>query len=120
MPAGPAFVDGRQVLGPGGTVLKERRKLGHQGMVVIVAIVDRNAGVLVNSPEVMSYGVVELDESDDLHEKTSDKVQTTLEHHLNKGLEYSHIKDKIDKEMSDFLHENIRRRPIVLTYLDVV
>ena len=120
VPAGPAFVDGRQLLGPEGTVLKERRKLGHQGVVVIVATVDRSAGVSVGSPEVMSYGVVELDESDDLHEKTSDKVQTTLEYHLNKGLEYGHIKDKIDAEMSDFLHENIRRRPIVMTHLDVV
>lgn len=120
VPAGPVFVDGRQILGREGTVLKERRKLGHQGVVVIMATVDRSAGVLVGLPEVMSYGVVELDESDDLHKKTSDKVQTTLENHLNKGLEYSHIKDQIDEEMSDFLYENMRRRPIVLTHLDVV
>jgi ribonuclease J len=120
VPAGPAFVDGRQMLGREGTVLKERGELGHHGVVVIMATIDKRASALVGLPVMTSYGVVELDELEDLREKTSYKAQTTLEHCLNKGLEYGHIKDQVDEEMSDFLHEEMRRRPIVLTHLDFV
>ncbi|MCL0099787.1 ribonuclease J [Dehalococcoidia bacterium] len=120
VPAGPAFVDGRQMLGREGTVLKERSELGHHGVVVIMATIDKRASALVGLPVMTSYGVVELDELEDLREKTSYKAQTTLEHCLNKGLEYGHIKDQVDEEMSDFLHEEMRRRPIVLTHLDFV
>ena len=120
VPAGPAFVDGRQMLGREGTVLKERSELGHHGVVVIMATIDKRASALVGLPVMTSYGVVELDELEDLREKTSYKAQTTLEHCLNKGLEYGHIKGQVDEEMSDFLHEEMRRRPIVLTHLDFV
>ena len=101
-------------------MLKERGELGHHGVVVIMATIDKRASALVGLPVMTSYGVVELDELEDLREKTSYKAQTTLEHCLNKGLEYGHIKDQVDEEMSDFLHEEMRRRPIVLTHLDFV
>ena len=120
VPAGPAFVDGQQILGRQGTVLEERRRLGHQGVVVVMATVDEHSGALITAPEVMSYGVVELEESPDLHKKTSHKAQTTLERRLKTTLDFDRIKGQITEEVSDFLYEETRRRPTVLTHLEAV
>ena len=120
VPAGPAFIEDQQLLSGHGTVLKERRRLGHQGVVVVVATVDERTGALVTTPEVMSYGVVELEESSELHEKTSHKAQTTLEQRLGTKLDFDRMKSQIAEEVSKFLYEETRRRPTVLTHLETV
>ena len=120
VPAGPAFIDGQQLLSGHSTVLEERRRLGHQGVVVVVATVDERSGALVTTPEVMSYGVVELEESSELHEKTSHKAQTTLEQRLGTKLDFDRMKSQIAEEVSKFLYEETRRRPTVLTHLETV
>ncbi len=120
VPAGHVFIDGHTLWGMDSSVLKERRRLSRDGIVVVVINLDERTGEVLGTPAVVSSGFTEMDESQDLFEKTSNMILTNLEQEGNRVLELEKVRAKITESISSFLHKETRRRPTVLTVIEKV
>jgi ribonuclease J len=82
-------------------------------MVVVILAMDKMTGRVAGRPEVVSRGFVDMDESEDLIERTRDQVVRCLEgadHIVEWGAVHSQVKDSV----AQFLYDETRRRPMVL------
>jgi len=118
--AGPVFVDGQGRWTMHSSVFNERRRLARHGVVTVVVTLDKETGEVLKAPDLVSSGFVELDESQDLFQKTSNMVQTALERDGKRALEWGDLRTKIAESVSDFLYAEAGRRPTVLTIIDEV
>lgn len=120
IPAGHVYVNGRRMWGDDGKVLAERGRLAREGVVTIVVSVDASSGEVVNTPSLLSSGFIELDESADLLERTSEEAQIALEQLNGRRLELDELRSLVSNSVSKFLYDETRRRPKVLTHIQEV
>ena len=120
VPAGHVFVDGQRTWGMQSEVLRERKRLARNGVVVVTMTVEKGSGKLLKPPEVVSSGFVEMEESGELFQRTSEKAQITLERQPERRLEWDRLKVAVADSVSDFLYEETRRRPTVLASIEAV
>jgi ribonuclease J len=118
--AGPLFVDGHHFWNMDSTILKERIRLAREGVVTVVATLDSRTHAPVGRPYVISYGFIELDESQDLFQKTSNNVASYLEDLGQHELDLEEVKSRLSKSVADFLYNETRRRPTVLTVIEQI
>jgi ribonuclease J len=107
------YVDGLGVGDIDHVVLRDRRHLATDGMVVIILAIEKKTGRVVGDPEVVSRGFVDIEESDDLLQRTREMVVSALEgadHIAEWGVVNTTVKDAI----AQFLYQETRRRPMVL------
>ena len=113
VPADYVYVDGLGVGDIDHVILRDRHHLANDGMVVVIVAIEKSTGRLVGEPEVVSRGFVDIEESEDLLQRTREMVVTSLEgadHIAEWNVVNTQIKDAIAK----FLYEETRRRPMVL------
>ncbi len=118
--AGHVFVDGQRLWGTYSKVLNERRRLARDGVVVVTVTLDKRTSKPVKSPEVLSSGFVEMDESEDLYERTAQAVLSALEAEGLRALPLDKVKANVTEAVSSFLYKETRRRPTVLTVMEAV
>lgn len=107
------YVDGLGVGDIDHVVLRDRKHLANDGMVVVILAMDKQTGRVAGRPEVVSRGFVDMDESEDLIERTRAEVLRSLEgadHIVEWGAVHAQVKDAVAK----FLYDETRRRPMVL------
>jgi ribonuclease J len=107
------YVDGLGVGDVDHVVLRDRKHLASDGMVVVILAMDKQTGRVAGRPEVVSRGFVDMDESEDLIDRTRDKVLKSLEgadHIVEWGAVHTQVKEAVAK----FLYDETRRRPMVL------
>lgn len=113
--AGQVFVDGLGVGDVGSVVLRDRRHLSQDGLVVVVFTVDRASGEVLSGPDIVSRGFVYVKESEQLIAEARQKARSVLEKY--KDYEYkdwSVIKSKIREQVSHVLYQRTKRSPMVL------
>ena len=113
--AGQIFVDGLGVGDVGSVVLRDRRHLSQDGLVVVVFTVDRASGELLSGPDIVSRGFVYVKESEQLIAEARQKARSVLEKY--QGYEYKDwtvIKAKIREQVSHVLYQKTKRSPMVL------
>ena len=113
--AGQIFVDGLGVGDVGSVVLRDRRHLSQDGLVVVVFTVDRATGELLSGPDIVSRGFVYVKESEQLIGEARQKARSVLEKY--QGYEYRDwtvIKSKIREQVSHVLYQKTKRSPMVL------
>ena len=120
VPAGHVFVDGHRLWGVRSGVLNERRRLARHGIVFVSAAVDAAAREVLGEPQIMSSGFVEIDESAELYEKTSEEVKTTLEGQLTDGLVWDRVRGRVIDSVASFLYDETGRRPTVIAHIEAV
>jgi ribonuclease J len=111
--AAHVYVDGLGVGDIDHVVLRDRKHLASDGMVVIVIAVDKQTGQPAGRPDVVSRGFVDVEESAELLEATRDMAARALdgaEHIAEWGVSNTKIKDNIAR----FLYDETRRRPMIL------
>ena len=118
--AGAVYVDGRRLWDTDSEVLKDRRRLAREGVVAVVITVSAQAGTVLKEPGIASVGFIELEESQELFEKTSKVALTTLEREGTSPLELERVRAKIANAVSDFLYKETQRRPTVLAVVEEV
>ncbi len=120
VPAGHVYIDGPRRWDAQSKVLDERRRLARDGVVVVVVIVSKQTQKPLKPPEVVSSGFIEIDESGDLIERASQKAHTTLERHIERGLDWELVKAGVTESVAEFLYNETRSRPAVLTEIEQV
>lgn len=115
VPAGKVFVDGYGVGDVGSVVLRDRKHLGQDGIIVVTASLDYETGQLIAGPEVISRGFVYVKENEELIAQARKIAEKSLE-----GCYYSNISDinaikgKLRDAVSHFVYEQTKRSPMIL------
>ena len=115
VPAGKVLVDGLGVGDVGNIVLRDRRQLSQDGIMIVVVTIDKESCHVVSGPDIVSRGFVYVREAEDLMDEARDKVQAALERcEENNVSEWSAIKSTVRDSLGRFLFERTRRRPMIL------
>ncbi|MFB4162723.1 ribonuclease J [Alteribacillus sp. JSM 102045] len=115
VPAGNVLIDGLGVGDVGNIVLRDRRLLSEDGILVVVVTLNKKSGGIVSGPDIISRGFVYVRESEKLLEEANKKVSTTLEKCMSENInEWSSLKSSIRDVLSRYLYEKTKRRPMIL------
>lgn len=113
--AGNILVDGLGVGDVGNIVLRDRRQLSQDGILIVVITMDKQSGQVLAGPDIVSRGFVYIRESDQLMEEAKDKVKQVLEKCEDNNItEWAVIKTGVRDTLSKYLYERMRRRPMIL------
>ena len=115
--AGNVYVDGLSVGDIGSVVLRNRRMLSRDGMVVVIIAVNRQTGQLVGRPDIISRGFVDTRESRDMIEESRDLVARTLDRTGKRPTDWGFISTKVRDTLNRFYYEQTRRRPMILPFM---
>jgi ribonuclease J len=111
--AGKVLVDGLGVGDVGNIVLRDRRQLSQDGIIIVVVTISN--GLVVSGPDIVTRGFVYVRESEQLIENAKAKVNEALEHCSRKNItEWSIIKSQIRDKLGKHLFEKTGRRPMIM------
>lgn len=115
VPAGKVLVDGFGVGDVGNIVLRDRRHLALDGLIVVVAAVDIDSGEILSGPDIVSRGFVYVREAEELMDEVRTIAHDTLRTCLDKNMkEWNAIKAKVKDELTDYLYSKTKRKPMIL------
>ncbi|MBA7638522.1 Ribonuclease J1 [subsurface metagenome] len=115
--SGNVYVDGLSVGDIGSVVLRNRRMLSRDGMVVVIITVNKQTGKLMGRPDIVSRGFVDTRESKDMLEESRDLVAHTLDHSGTRPAEWSLVNIKVRDVLNRFYYEQTKRRPMILPFM---
>ncbi|MEK4047721.1 ribonuclease J [Paenibacillus sp. FSL H8-0048] len=113
--AGQIFVDGLGIGDIGNVVLRDRRQLSADGVLITVITLSQADGRLLNEPDTISRGFIFVRNSDTLMDEINQLVKTTLQKMSRADLgQWNLIKQTLKDTLSKFLYERTKRRPMIL------
>lgn len=119
--SGVVLIDGSGIGDVENLVLRDRLALGHDGMVVVIATVDRKSGRLLTSPDIISRGFVHMKESEDLIGRLRMEIRKSFERRdKTKPADWSRFKLQLRDEVADFLYQKTKRNPMVLPVINEI
>ncbi|QGP93289.1 Ribonuclease J1 [Neomoorella glycerini] len=115
VPAGRLLVDGLGVGDVGNIVLRDRKQLAQDGLLIVVVTLSKETGAVIAGPDIVSRGFVYVREAEELLEEAKEKVRQTLDKCEERRVtDWATIKGNIRDNLSKFLFEKTRRRPMIL------
>ena len=115
VPAGRVFVDGYGVGDVGSVVLRDRKHLAEDGMIVVVVSMSGEDGSVVSGPDIITRGFVYVKESEGLMEELRKVAVNALETCQRDSLtDWAAIKSEIKNAISNFLYKKTKRNPMIL------
>ena len=108
------FVDGLGVGDTNHIVLRDRKELAGDGVIVVLAIVNAKTGQPVQMPDLISRGFIYMKENDDLIFQARKKLAQALKDEKMSGADIGTLKDTIRDELGEFLYHKTQRRPMIL------
>ena len=115
VPTGEVLVDGLGIGDVGNVVLRDRKHLSQDGLIIVAMAFDRTNGVLVSGPDVISRGFVYVRENEDIIESTREVVRGIIASYGRiEGSDWPSIKNRIKDELHRYIYEKIKRNPMIL------
>jgi len=113
--SGNILVDGLGVGDVGNIVLRDRKHLSEDGLIVVVVTMSKQDGKVIAGPDIISRGFVYVRESEDLMEEARNVVKIALSECEKKNItDWSTLKASIKDALRGFLYEKIKRNPMIL------
>ncbi len=115
VPTGELMVDGLGIGDVGNVVLRDRKHLSQDGLIIVAMAFDRTNCILVSGPDVISRGFVYVRENEDIIDQIRDLVRTIVAGYGRiEGSDWPSIKNRIKDELHRFIFEKIKRNPMIL------
>ena len=119
--AGPVLVDGLTIGDVGASVLRDRRHLADDGVLVATVIMDKQSGAILSGPDLTQRGFLHQPNADDFMRRATQRVKERLEelHRVPTGDEQG-VARLVRETLNDFIWTNVRRRPMILPVVSEV
>jgi ribonuclease J len=114
VPTGGILVDGLGVGDVGNVVLRDRKHLSQDGLIIVVMAINRDECKLVSGPDLISRGFIYVRENEDIIENTRDVVRQILATNSLAGENWPQLKNRIKDELHRYILEKIKRNPMIL------
>jgi ribonuclease J len=113
--AGNVLIDGLGVGDVGNIVLRDRKLLSQDGILVVVVTLSKQNGTILSGPDIISRGFVYVRESEELLDEANRIVTQTLVKCMEENVnEWSSLKNNVKEALGRFLYDQTRRRPMIL------
>jgi ribonuclease J len=119
LPSGSMLVDGLTIGDVTNVVLRDRKRLAGDGVLIAAIVIDRETGELIGGPDLISRGIVDP-RQDAILEEARDQLVDALKKVLRPEPSYGFLVGKIREVLSGFIYERIRRRPMILSVVTEV
>ena len=115
VPSGRVLVDGLGIGDVGTAVLRDRKHLAEDGLLVVVVTMDRESGVVIAGPDIVSRGFIYVKEADALMEELRRYSQKALDKYAGNSVrDWSGIKSELKNELGEYLFKKTKRSPMIL------
>lgn len=115
VPSGSVLVDGLGIGDVGNVVLRDRKHLSQDGLIIVVMAIDCEQGVLVSGPDIISRGFVYVREAEELMENVRNVVRRILgDYDRIEMQDWNTIKARVRDELHKYIYEQIKRNPMIL------
>ena len=115
VPAGKVFVDGTGVGDVGSVVLRDRKHLAQDGMIVVCVNLSSQDGAVLSGPDIITRGFIYVKESEELMEDLREVAMEAIERCQRKRIrDWSAIKTAIKNDLSGYLYKHTKRNPMIL------
>ncbi len=121
VPAGVVLIDGYGVGDVGNIVLRDRKHLSQDGLIVVVATIDEHSGLLLSGPDIVSRGFVYVRESEALMDDVRRIASDSLQKHLlnsrrsrSENCDWHELKNHVKDDIARFIYSRTKRKPMIL------
>ena len=111
------YVDGLSIGDIGTVVLRDRKMLSRDGMVVVIIAINRQTGKLVGRPDIVSRGFVDTREAKEMLDESRDLVARVLDRGGDHPAQWSFVNVKVRDTLNKFYYEQTKRRPMILPFM---
>lgn len=113
--AGQVFVDGSGVGDVGNIVLRDRKRLSEDGIIIVAVCIDKAFGEIISGPDIVSRGFVYVKESESLMDEASELARKTINKYIDNGNnDFNAIKSRVRDDVSRLMFEKTKRSPMIL------
>ena len=115
VPAGRILVDGLGVGDVGSIVLRDRKHLAQDGLIIVVIAIDKASNIVVSGPDIISRGFVYVRESEELMDEAKQVLNSTLAQcSIHDLREWNSLKTKLKDALSEYIYSKTKRSPMIL------
>ena len=115
VPSGNVLVDGLGVGDVGNIVLRDRKHLSEDGLMIVVVTISKDDGKVLAGPDIISRGFVYVRESEDLMDGAKNLIKDVLvECEENNIKEWAYLKNNIKENLKEYLYQKTKRNPMIL------
>ena len=108
------YVDGNRIGDVSNAVMRDRKVMSQDGIVVVIANMDVKNNKLLNNPNIITRGFVEVNDNIELLKKLENICKDAIENKIKTGINYTEIKSNIVDNLSSYINSQIGRKPIIL------
>lgn len=112
--AGDTYVDGNRIGDIGSIVIKDRKIMANDGIIVVIANINMDKKMLLGKINITTRGFVQVNENEELLKELEDIAKKAIASKLNKQNTYTDIKNEIVNQLVPFAYEKTGRKPIIL------
>jgi ribonuclease J len=121
VPAGKVYVDGSGVGDVGAVVLRDRKHLAQDGMIVVCVNLSSEDGSVITGPDIITRGFIYVKESEELMDELREVAMEAIERCLRKrSRDWTAIKTAIKNDISGYLYKQTKRNPMILPVITEV
>jgi ribonuclease J len=118
VPSGAVMVDGLGVGDVGSIVLRDRKHLAEDGLIVVVAAINTKTRKIVSGPDIISRGFVYVREAEEMINEAREVAKSTLEDSMSNGVrDWTSLKNRMKDEVSKYVYNRTKRSPMILTVI---
>ena len=114
VPAGDTYVDGNRIGDIGSAVIRDRKIMANDGIIVVIANINMSKVELLGRINITTRGFVQINENEELLKSIELLSKKTILEKLNKNSSFTDIKNEIVNALSDYAYEKTGRKPIIL------
>lgn len=112
--AGDVYVDGNRVGDIGTAVIRDRKIMASDGIVVVISNIDTKNNKLLGNPNITTRGFVQINENEELLHELELISKNAIDNKLNNNINYADIKNEIITTLGSYIYEKTGRKPIIL------